>query len=1222
MRTCLLWGLLLLLALPMTWAQSVLDDVTARLGAITNTDAGQWRFQHPAQPGGEAPGLDDSAWPLVKPEHSWEGANTAAWYRQRITVPQAVGGVSVSGSRLILRCSVDDDMEIYVDGTLKGRFHWDQGLVVLTDNAQPGESFLVAIKAINQGGPGRLMAASLTYDQFAEAREDATLLQGRLQLCRRLLDVPRIADRRAEYAAVLDKAAGQVDFDAVARRDIPAFQRSIAAATDTLEPFAKLSKEYTEYLVGHAHIDMNWLWLWPETKDVCRATWRQALKFKGEFPQFKFSQSQPGAYIAIEEETPELFAQIQEAVKAGWWEPTGAGWVENDMNMASGEALARHCLLTNAYYLSRFGKTSDTAWCPDTFGHAWTVPSILADAGYRNYYFCRCGPGQPTFWWEGPDGARLLAYQFAGWYSEKVRPDRGHFPLDQERLNGIPAAMLVYGVGDHGGGPTREDLTWAMRLQQEPIFPKLQLATTDEYYDAARSAPSAQIPTVRNELNTVFEGCYTSHADIKRWNRESENLLPTAETLAAIAAYWGAQYPAEDLTAAWRNTLFNQFHDIFDGTAIHGSYDYSRELYQQARKVADSTIATSLDTLTAQMDTRGPGQAFVVWNPVAWPRREIVELPITTPRECWGAQVRDGDGRELPCQVVNSSAREGGCDTTVAVLVDLPATGYQVLHVRPDLSADTMPEPLTTEENRQILAGLQSGVRLDWVGQPLPPTTFRLQLLHEAPRGMSAWNIGTITGQQDLAPQSVERICTGPLFTRWRLQYAYGKSTFAVTQTVFATTPRVDFDMLANWQEVGNAKDGGSFLKAAFDTGAAQPRPTYEIPWGSIERDANGREVPGQKWADLADTVRVLEPGGRTPKAIDLRPFFNEDAIAAPDGSEDGDFDYGRRAYPATIFGTAGDMLEVEGVPFFRPSVEPGALNSLHAVGQKLEWAPERTGGLAVLGASTNGRHGGSARLLYADGTEENVILRLSDWCLQPAAGEVPACHADYRVVEGARADTPTNIWMTRLPVDRTRPLRGIILPDDRNLHIMGLAFADPATVRPLWGVALLNDCKYGFDARAGTLRMSLLRTSFEPDPTPDQGTHRIRWSVIPHTGDWRNAQIPRRAYEFNNPPIVRPVEAHPGTLPGAYSFLSVQPEAMILSAFKRAEDGQGYVARVYNSCGVGGLATLRCNLPFNGAQACNLLETARDTNTATASGPVVTLDLAGRLHGTVRLEP
>jgi alpha-mannosidase len=1217
MRCCLCALLLLVSAVGAAWPQQIAGTVIGRLGELVSTDAGEWRFQHPAAPGGELPATDDSEWPLVRPEHSWEGASTAAWYRRLIVVPETVGGVSPAGSAVVLRCAVDDDMEVYVNGQLRGRFHWDQGNVTLTDSAQPGDKLLVAIKAINQGGPGRLLAASVVYGKFAGLRDTADECRTRLQFCQRLLEAKRIADRRAEYARTLDAAAGKLDFGAADKGDSTAFAASVAACSEALQPFAALAKEYTLYLVGHAHIDMNWLWLWPETKEVCRLTWTQALKFMEEFPDFRFSQSQPGAYLAIEQDHPELFRRIQEAVRAGQWEPVGAGWVENDMNMPSGEALARQCLLTHNYYLEKFGKTSATAWCPDTFGHAWTVPSILADAGLKYYYFCRCGKGLPTFWWEGPDGSRLMAYNFGGWYSEQMRPDRGALPLDMDGQVGVPAAMLVYGVGDHGGGPTRLDVEWAQKLQREPVFPKVEFAPTADFYNAAQQANGARLPVVRDELDSVFEGCYTTHADIKRWNREGENRNVTAEALAAIASHYGGEYPAADFTQAWRNTCFNQFHDIFDGSAIHESYDYSRGLYEQGRKIGEQSIGASLETIAAQADTRGAGQAFLLWNPVAWDRTDCVTVTLRTAERWRGAVVSDAGAKAVPAQVMASERQGDAYQTTVGFVTTLPALGYAVCHVAPAPPTALGP----SHRDRQTLEALRRGLPLP-LGQEGTRAAAQLQVLHEAAGGMSAWNVGPITGTETLTPVGPGAVRSGLVCTRYDLRYRYGASTMNLVATEYRTLPRMDFDLTVDWREVGNGKDGGPFLKAAFPLGIAQPRATFEIPWGAIERPLGGQEVTAQKWIDLAETKQVATAANRAPKAIDLTRFFNLDGVADLAKPTDGEFDAGARAYSAETFGAhPGQTVTVDGIPFVTPPLADGAKNAVQATGQTLEWPAERCAALAVLGASCNGRQSGMARLLYADGSEESVALELSDWCFGPGVGEVDALQCGYRLGVGGKIEPAVHIWLRRLPANPAKALRGIVLPEVPNLKLFGLAFTGRVERRDRWGVSLLNDSKYGFDVRGGTMRMSLLRASYDPDPTPDQGVHHLRYALLPHRGSWREAQTPRRAHEFNNPVIAVPVAPHAGPWPASRSFLRVAPANMILTTLKRAEDGQGYIARVYNSTGVGGRATLTCGLPVRAATACDLLEQPRAGKAASVTGSVVTLDLQGRLHGTVRFE-
>lgn len=1211
------------------------DDVRIameKLSQIINTDAGEWKFQHPAQPGGERPDLDDSAWTKVRPEHQWEGENTEAWYRKTIVIPQQVGGVDVAGQRLILRCAVDDDGELFVNGQSRGRFHWDQGETVLTEHARPGEAIVVAVRAINGPVHGRLMWATLTYDLFGEVRQEAEVHRRRLAFCSRLLDSPQVGDRRSQYEEVLNRAALEIDFSSAALSDRQRFRASLERSLEALRPFSPLARHYSLYLVGHAHIDMNWLWLWPETKEVCRLTWDQALKFMDEYPQFRFTQSQPGAYIAIEEEQPELFSRIQAAAREGQWEPAGAGWVEGDTNMASGEILARHCLLTDAYYREKLGRRSKVAWLPDNFGHAWTVPSILSDAGYRYFYFCRAGKGTPLFWWEGPDGARLLAYQ-EGWYNSKITDELATLPLGIEARAGLPAAMVVYGVGDHGGGPTRQDIETARTLQEDPLFPNVHFSTAGEFFAMAAEQAGESLPRIQDELNFTFEGCYTTHSDIKRWNRTCENLLPTAETLALVGTQYGVPYPAESFRQAWRNACFNQFHDILPGTAIHGSYDYSRELFEQAKAVADRAIEQSLDALAGRVNTEGEGAAVLVWNPVAWERTDYCRAQVTAETAWEGAEVRDAEGKAQIAEIVAVEEQEGRYLVSVGFVATLPAMGYEVFHLRPAPASegDAVAGPEAVTLTGDCVAHIDSATGLFSAavsGREPFATDCGLDLLQESGTEMSAWTIGRILSDTTLQrPEAVELVSNGPVSRTASVTYKFQSSTLEQLITTYAGLPRVDISLRADWQELGSRELGAPFVKAAFTLPVDTPQATFEIPFGAITRPANGHEVPGQRWIDVSQTRRTPVGSDRDSAPIDLTAEFNEDVIAAPQAPLDGDFDGGGRAYSSEILTEVrGETAEVDGVPFRFPPVTEGRNNSVRCLGQTIQFVPRRTGGLAVFGASSNGTHGGTARLIYETGPPQSMPLSLTDWCLQPDAAEIEALSLDYRFVEGRRGEPATRIWMRRLAADATRPLSGIVLPNAPNLHIMGLSFSAAYVSRPLWGVSLVNDCKYGFDVRRKDdgrrtrMRMSLLRASYDPDPMPDRGEHEVGYSLYPHQEGWRELGTPRRALEFNRRPICRPVETHGGPLPPRHSFLSVEPPEMVLSAFKPAETGSGYVLRVYNTSGAGGRATLRCALPFDEAVAVNILEEPRPEQSVNRQGDEVALDLAGRIHSTVKL--
>jgi alpha-mannosidase len=819
-----------------------------------------------------------------------------------------------------------------------------------------------------------------------------------------------------ELREALAASLAAVNLDALATGNKPAFLDSLRAARDPLRPLAAALKNYIVHLVGHAHIDMNWLWLWPETVEVCRATFSQALAFMKEYPEFTFSQSQASTYLAMERNYPEIFADIGRRVKEGRWEVTGGTWVEGDMNMASGEAIARQILYAKRYFRDKFGVDVRIAWEPDTFGHAWTVPQILKKAGIDYYYFCRCGKDIPLFWWEAPDGSRVLAYNFDG-YSAGVNESIGNQPLEFARTLGVKDAMHVYGVGDHGGGPTRADIESALELQRRLIFPRVKFSTAQGYFDKVLSQ-TREFPVVRDELNFTFQGCYTTHADVKRWNRTSENLLPTAEAFSALAAAYGRAYPSDDFTTAWRNTCFNQFHDIFDGSAIHGSYDYSRGLFDQAYKLGSDALNGALGTIASRVDTRGAAAAAIVFNPMAWDRIDTVTAAVDLPAGTAQVRVTDDRGKQVPAQIIGREARNGTVE--VSFTAEVPSLGYRVFHIAPG----------PAEQKRQGGAEADDAGRLDnefWRVQVDPangtitsiydkrrklelvPPGERanvLQALFEKPHGMSAWEIGEITRTENLdGPAEVRVDQRGPAVAAIRVTRKWRASTFTQDITVYAGCERIDFITTADWREIGTPQADFPMIKAAFPTALVRAEANFEIPFGSIVRPADGHEVPALKWIDLS-------------------------------------------------------------------------------------------------GIATGGGQ---------------------------------------------------------------------------------------------YGVSLLNDSKYGHDVNGSVMRLTLLRSPYDPDPRPDEGEHHFTYSLYPHPGGWREAAIVRRSYELNNPLIAAAEPAHGGTLPASHSFLRVEPAGLIVTAFKRAEDSEDFIVRFYDSIGLQVGARVVPGFGWSGASEVTLMETPAD---------------------------
>ena len=282
---------------------------------------------------------------------------------------------------------------------------------------------------------------------------------------------------------------------------------------------------------------MNWLWTWNDTNNVIYRDFKSVLALMDDYPELTFTHSQPATYENIRQQAPELFARVVEFIRQGRWEPATLTWVEGDTNMASGEAMARQLLESVLYSRQQLGAVPTTFLAPDTFGHAGNLPQLAASAGAARYYHHRCNPGQadlwPAYWWEGQDGTRLLAISTPSYNGDIRARDLAETAM-RALKHGQSDSLHFHGIGDHGGGPARQNLDALRRFQQHPLLPAARCSTLARYTQRLLEAGGA-LPVQRGESSTIFEGCYTTHGDIKRYNRHGENLLCTADTLAALA---------------------------------------------------------------------------------------------------------------------------------------------------------------------------------------------------------------------------------------------------------------------------------------------------------------------------------------------------------------------------------------------------------------------------------------------------------------------------------------------------------------------------------------------------------------------------------------------------------------------------------------------------------------------------------------------------------------
>lgn len=646
--------------------------------------------------------------------------------------------------------------------------------------------------------------------------------------------------------------------------------KPVAAAPAPIPP-----RSLAAHLVGHAHIDLSWLWRWEETvADIAAFTFRGTLAQMDKLPSLTFAQSQAAIYEAIEKDDPGLFQRIARKVKEGTWVPVGGMWVEPDLNMPDGESLARQFLYGKRYFLDKFGVDVKVGWNPDSFGHNWQLPQILRKAGIDSYVFGRCAPGpDPThlFWWEGMDGSRVLGYVPPGWYNVGLQ-DGTRKILEAARKNtDVRDFMLLYGAGDHGGGPRDTDILAIKKYRNDPNEPRLEFDTPEAYFKKILQK-AASFPIVKRELNFTFPACYTTQAETKKNNRQLESLLLAAEKFSTVAVTSGYRdyYPERDLDEAWKIVLRNQFHDILDGSSIGPVYDEVAGFYGQARVRAERALDFSLETISNMIDTRGEGFPVVVYNPLFWERTEPALAEVVVPPDAktsqpWDGTVRmtDGDGKDVAVQVLEKRV-EGGATVFRVVFVaeGVPSLGYKLYRVIPSETAWAGPE--TVRVGARELENEFFKVRLDpktgWVKSLFDKAAGRevftgagnvLEAITDEPESMSAWELGLkdTVGRAGEGGATIELVERGPVRVVVRVKSRFRDSTFEQDLTLYRGLPRLDCRMRLDWRE------RNIMIKAAFplDLKTKTPAAQFEIPYGSIARPADGTEVPALRWVDVSE---------------------------------------------------------------------------------------------------------------------------------------------------------------------------------------------------------------------------------------------------------------------------------------------------------------------------------------------------------------------------------
>ena len=701
------------------------------LDTLNTLADGPWRVHPGDLPHGESPTLDDSAWPLANSRDKFPAE--AVWFRRVITVPPTLHGYDISGVRATFQfnAGAEGNLQqiVYFDGR-RVALGEDLEPIVLFEPARPGQKILVAVKLLRTTGEKTFYGADLRLEPTAATALRPSPQDIRIQALTAATLLTALPTPRPDLLPKVEQAIAAIDMRALTAANQPVFDRSLRKAQDILATLQPTLAPIQIDLAGNSHIDAAWLWPRSETIDVVRRTFTTALQLMNEYPDYTFTQSAAQYTEWIAEKYPALNAQIKQRIQEGRWEIVGGMWVEPDLNLPDGESLVRQLLVGQRFFQQQYGVTARIGWNPDSFGYNWQLPQIYKRSGV-DYFVTQKMHWNDTnilpfrlFWWQSPDGSKVLTYFPTDYVHDNVNPTRiaGDFAETAQRNPGTTELLDLYGIGDHGGGPTRAMLDqadhWIASLEirqgrrphhalshrakllhqrRRPSQPRnaiplpqlllrleLRLHRQRLHRPRIASAPGTiALPTWNSELYFEYHrGVQTTQAAHKRNMRTSETATLDAEKLASLAWLSGRPYPAADLTENWKKITFNQFHDLAAGSGIAVIYkDAQRdftEVFHSDAEIARNSVETLAAGIRHPRQGRHPHPSSSTPPPGPAPTpSSSMKVQLPDSRRKRPPPRRPQQARPHPDPLADPTTHQF---RLLARATDIPALGYSVLY--------------------------------------------------------------------------------------------------------------------------------------------------------------------------------------------------------------------------------------------------------------------------------------------------------------------------------------------------------------------------------------------------------------------------------------------------------------------------------------------------------------------------------------------------------------
>ncbi|MBN1372481.1 MAG: alpha-mannosidase [Anaerolineaceae bacterium] len=764
----------------------------------------------------------------------WGELFDCAWFRFTGQVPpEAVGQPVVALLDVSGEMCVFDDNGVPVRGLTNVASEYDYSL------GRPGKHVLPLLACAQGGETVQVWADAGCNDLFGRVRNNGAIQEAYLAVCNEetrrlffdyevLLDslkaLPEKSARREQILVGLNDAVHLL-WSGFSPEAVLAARRRLAPllAQRGGEPALKVSA------VGHAHMDLGWLWPIRETHRKGARTFCTALANMELYPDYVFAASQAQYFAWMKEDHPVLYEKIRRKVAEGRLEPQGALWVECDTNLTGGESLVRQILYGRRFFQAEFGVDPLYIWLPDAFGYSGALPQIMKKAGLKYFSTQKLSwslinrfPYQ-SFHWQGIDGSQVLVHMLPEETYNSPAAPRSLGKIEENYTDkGVSTrALMVYGIGDGGGGPGEEHLERLARLRNFAGLPPVKQEWTAAFLEDW-AAEAERFKTWAGELYLErHEGTLTTSARSKWYNRRMEQALRELEWTAAMATLSGGEYPAERLEAIWKEVLLYQFHDILPGSSIKRVYDESLPRYAALLEEVEGLTAQAQAALTGQ-----PGGKSVVFNSLNWARSEWLRLDsgwrkVTAPPMGW-AEVGE-PAAEAP--------------TTLSAAPD--CLENDLLRAAFDASG-----------------GLCSLVEKKTGREVIPPGEPANRLLVFTDHG-DAWDFPMDYAQSQPRPMELVSSTARTDGPRAILEQTYrlGISTLALEISLTAGCPRLEFSARLDWRETR------TMLRAFFPAAVRADQAAYEIQFGHLFRPTHANttwdqardETCGHKWVDLSE---------------------------------------------------------------------------------------------------------------------------------------------------------------------------------------------------------------------------------------------------------------------------------------------------------------------------------------------------------------------------------